>query len=81
MTTLTEQEMKLARFFVQREGDGVLDVIRDIDFMEQGLLDSLDMVTLAVFVQKEFGRKLDLTAPDIMRAMSRFDSLYRLACG
>ena len=62
MTTLTEQEMKLARFFIEREGDGVLDVIKNIDFMEQGLLDSLDMVTLAVFVQKEFGRKLDLTA-------------------
>jgi acyl carrier protein len=78
---LTEQELKLARFFVKREGEGVLDVIKDIDFTEQGLLDSLDMVTLAVFVQQEFGRKLDLTDPGVMKAMSRFDSLYRLACG
>ena len=78
---LTEQELKLARFFVKREGEGVLDVIKDIDFTEQGLLDSLDMVTLAVFVEQEFGRKLDLTDPDVMKAMSRFDSLYQLACG
>jgi acyl carrier protein len=78
---LTEQELKLAQFFIEREGEGVLEIIKSIDFMEQGLLDSLDMVTLAVFVQKEFGRKLDLTDPRIMRSMSRFDSLYQLACG
>lgn len=78
---LTEQELKLARFFVQREGEGVLEVIKDINFVEQGLLDSLDMVSLAVFVQREFGRKLDLTQPGIMQSMSRFDSLFQLACG
>jgi acyl carrier protein len=75
-----EQELKLAQFFVEREGEGVLDIIRDVDFVQQGLLDSLDMVTLAVFVQKEFGRKVDLTDPDTFNRMSRFETLYQLAC-
>jgi acyl carrier protein len=78
---LTEQEQKLAQFFVQREGEGVLELLRDVNFLEHGLLDSLDMVSLAVFVQREFGRKLDLTNPETMKAMSRFDSLFELACG
>jgi len=78
---LTEQEQRLARFFVQREGEGVLDIITTVDFFQQGLLDSLDMVGLAVFIEKEFKRKLDLTDPATMKAMARFDSLCTLAFG
>jgi acyl carrier protein len=79
--SLTDQEQRLARFFVQREGEGVLDVIKTVDFFQQGLLDSLDMVGLAVFIEKEFKRKLDLTDPATMKAMARFDTLCTLAFG
>jgi len=77
----TENEQRLARFFVQREGNGVLEVITTMDFFENGLLDSLDMVSLAVFIEKEFQRKVDLTDPLTMKAMARFDSLCKLAFG
>lgn len=75
----SQDELRLARFFTEREGDGVLAELRDIDFVEQGYLDSLDMVSLAVFVEKEFGRKLDLTQPDIFEKMRNFKSLMALA--
>ncbi len=78
---LTDQEQRLARFFVQREGEGVLEVITTVDFFQQGLLDSLDIVSLAVFIEREFQRKLDLTDPDTMKAMARFDTLCTLAFG
>lgn len=79
--SLSEQERKLAQFFVEREGEGVLEVIKTVNFLEQGLIDSLDMVSLAVFVEKNFRRKLDLTDPKTMEAMGRFETLYQLACG
>ena len=78
---LTDQEQRLARFFVQREGEGVLEIISTVDFFQQGLLDSLDMVALAVFIEKEFQRKLDLTDPATMKAMAQFDTLSVLAFG
>ncbi len=78
---LTDQQQRLAQFFVQREGAGVLDVITTVDFFQQGLLDSLDMVSLAVFIEKQFKRKLDLTDPATMKAMARFDTLCTLAFG
>lgn len=78
---LTDQQQRLAQFFVQREGAGVLDVITTVDFFQQGLLDSLDMVSLAVFIEKQFQRKLDLTDPATMKAMARFDTLCTLAFG
>ncbi|MCC6278784.1 MAG: acyl carrier protein [Oligoflexia bacterium] len=76
--TLTEKEQKLAKFFVEREGDGVLEVIKNIDFFADGIIDSLDMVSLAVYVEKNFGKKLDLTQRSTMDAMKRFDTLMGL---
>lgn len=72
-------EMRLARFFVEREGEGVLAELRDLDFIDQGYLDSLDLVTLAIFIEREFGRKIDLTQPDIFEQTRNFNSLIALA--
>ena len=78
MTELSEKEKKIARFFVEREGTGILEEIRDIDFLEVGIMDSLDIVRLAVFIEQEFGQKIDLTNPQTMLALRRFDSLVAL---
>ena len=71
----SDTEKKLARFFVEREGEGVLEEIRDIDFLEAGIIDSLDLVSLAVFIEQEFNKKIDLTDSATMLAVRRFDSL------
>ncbi len=76
--TYSDEEMKLARFFVEREGEGVLDRLKEVDFVEEGYLDSLDLVSLAVFIEKEFGRKLDLSDSSIFEKTRTFDSLMRL---
>ena len=74
----TENETKLAQFFIEREGDGILEVIKDIDFFNEGIIDSLDFVSLAVYVEDNFGKKLDLTNQDVFNAMKRFQSLIEL---
>tara|TARA_Y100000588_G_scaffold360355_1_gene420166 strand:- start:432 stop:680 length:249 start_codon:yes stop_codon:yes gene_type:complete len=75
---LNENEKKLAQFFVEREGEGILEVINDVDFVEEGIIDSLDFVTLAVFIEKNFGKKLDLTDQEVFQAMKRFQTLSQL---
>jgi len=75
---LTEQEQKLAQFFVEREGVGILEEIKDIDFMEAGIIDSLDLVSLAVFIERNFNKKINLADPVTFKAMRRFDSLLAL---
>lgn len=54
----SDTEIILAKFFVEREGEGVLVEIRNIDLIEAGIIDSLDLVSLAVFIEQEFGKKL-----------------------
>lgn len=74
----TNAEQKLTHFFVEREGDGILEEIREIDFIETGIIDSLDLVSLAVFIEKHFGKKIDLTSPLTFNAARRFDTLMKL---
>ena len=74
----SDKELKLAQFFVEREGEGVLDVLRDIDLFEAGIMDSLDLVSLGVFIEKTFGKKLDLTDSATLAAARRFDTLAAL---
>jgi acyl carrier protein len=74
----TDVEHKLAQFFVEREGDGILEEIREIDFIGTGIIDSLDMVSLAMFIEKNFHKKIDLTSPETFNAARRFDSLITL---
>lgn len=74
----TDVEQKLAQFFVEREGNGILEEIREIDFIGTGIIDSLDMVSLAMFIEKNFHKKIDLTSPETFNAARRFDSLITL---
>ena len=76
-----ENETKLAQFFIEREGEGILEVIKDIDFFDEGIIDSLDFVSLALYVEDNFGKKLDLTNQDVFQAMKRFQSLIELIQG
>jgi acyl carrier protein len=74
----TDVEQKLAQFFVEREGSGILEEIREIDFIGTGIIDSLDIVSLAMFIEKNFHKKIDLTSPETFNAARRFDSLITL---
>ena len=71
-------EKRLANFVVAREGEGVLAELPVVDLVDRGFLDSLDFVTLAVFIRREFGVELDVTDEATGRAMHRFGSLVEL---
>ena len=71
-------EQALTEFFVQREGEGAMDLIRDVDLVDAGILDSLDFVSLSVFIESRLGRKLDLSDAATFDAMRRYDTLLAL---
>ena len=74
----SNDEKILSRFFVEREGEGVLGSLKSIDLIDSGILDSLDIVTLASFIEEEFAVRLDLTDTNTFNAVRRFDSLIEL---
>ena len=65
-------------FFVEREGEGVVEIIRDIDLVDEGILDSLDVVTLGAYIEMKIGKKIDVTERGTLNSVRRFDSLLDL---
>ncbi|MBH9538446.1 hypothetical protein [Novosphingopyxis sp. YJ-S2-01] len=74
----SEAEMALDDFFVEREGEGAMDEIRQVDLIDAGILDSLDLVTMSVFLENRLGQKVDLGDPATFEAFRRYQTLLDL---
>jgi len=74
----TNKEKKLLKFFIEREGEGVKNIIKKVDLIDGGLLDSLDIVSLASFIQKEFKVKINLTNDSTFTKMKKFKTILKL---
>jgi acyl carrier protein len=72
-------EAVLEEFFVEREGKGVLAELRSMDLVAEGLLDSIDTLILATFLEEKTGIDLDITTDKALAAMRSFDGLVALA--
>jgi acyl carrier protein len=72
------REEVLEEFFIRREGAEIVDSLKDVDLLETGLLDSLDVIELAVYLENELDLKIDLTQENSFKAMRRFSSILEL---
>ena len=73
--TESEIEIVITKFFVEREGEGVLDVLREIDLIDEGILDSLDLVALASYIETNLGKTIDVTSDQTLETFRSFESL------
>lgn len=69
---------KLIAFFVDREGQEIESNLDTIDLVDEGILDSLDFLTLAAYIETEFGFKLNLTDETTFISMRRLSTLQEL---
>jgi acyl carrier protein len=75
---LSKTEKIVSQFFIEREGEGILKDIKKIDFIDEGILDSLDIVSLAAYLQKKFNKKIDVTNYETMQAFHNFKDIVKL---
>jgi acyl carrier protein len=75
---LSKIEKIVSQFFIEREGEGILKDIKKIDFIDEGILDSLDIVSLAAYLQKKFDKKIDVTNYETMQAFHNFNDIVKL---
>jgi len=79
MNPIDNAKYKFLRdFFVQREGDQIVAELLDLDLIESGIIDSLDILELAILIEKNVGVKVDLSNDQTFSAMRRFNSIINL---
>jgi acyl carrier protein len=72
---VTSLEKELENFFEKREGAGSYQKLREVDLLDEGLLDSLDMVELATIVSTQTGVTVDLSERSHFQALRSIDSI------
>ena len=75
---MTHTEQLVANYFIQQEGENILDSIKEIDFIDSGIIDSLDLINLAVYIEETFNLKLNLVDESTFNSIRQFDSLVKL---
>ena len=68
----------LLDFFIQREGDQIVAELENLDLIESGIIDSLDILELVILIEKNVGVKIDLSNDQAFSAMRRFNSIIDL---
>ncbi len=68
----------LENWFVNREGKKILKTLKEVNLVDSGLLDSLDILTLALFLEKKFNCKIDISKPKILKNFEKFENLLKM---
>jgi acyl carrier protein len=68
----------LLDYFIGREGEQILDVLSEVDLVDSGIIDSLDILEIAILIERNLGIKLNLSEDQTFSAMKRFDSIIYL---
>lgn len=68
----------LLDYFVGREGEQILDNLFEVDLINAGLLDSLDILELAILIENNVGIKLDLSEVEVFESMRSLNSIISL---
>lgn len=68
----------LLNYFIEREGEQILEKIFEIDLVEAGLIDSLDILEIILIIEENLGVKLDLGEELIFEKMRRLSTIIEL---
>ena len=65
-------------YFIKREGESIIKTIYDLDLIDAGLLDSLDLIEISEIILENTGVQIDLNQESTFLAMRRFSTLIDL---
>lgn len=74
----SEAEKIIAEFFIEREGEGIVGELKTINLTKEGIIDSLDIVALASYLEEKFGKEIDITDDNTLKAFSNFENIVKL---
>ena len=78
MIKSTNYEKVLESFFVKKEGQNIKKSLKKINLLKSGVLDSMDILNLALFISKKFNIKVDISNEKNLKAFEKFDHILKL---
>tara|TARA_Y100001936_G_C15897793_1_gene571581 strand:+ start:153 stop:404 length:252 start_codon:yes stop_codon:yes gene_type:complete len=78
MKKSTNYKKILENFFIKKEGQSIKKSLNKINLIKSGMLDSMDILNLALFISKKFNIKVDISNEKNLKAFEKFDHILKL---
>ena len=78
MKKSTNYKKILENFFIKKEGQSIKKSLKKINLIKSGILDSMDILSLALFISKKFNIKVDISNEKNLKAFEKFDHILKL---
>ena len=71
-------ESAVEEIMLEYPNDPIVDELKTINLTEEGIIDSLDIVSLASYLEEKFGKEIDITDDNTLKAFSNFENIVKL---
>jgi acyl carrier protein len=68
----------LDNFLINKEGRSILKNIEKKKLVDEGLLDSLDILTIASEIEKKTKKKIDISKPKNFKKFNKYKDLIKI---
>mgnify|MGYP001200387106 FL=1 len=65
-------------FLIKKEGKSILKNISKKNLIRDGIIDSLDLLTLASIIEKKTGKKILISSPKIYNKFNNYSKLIKI---
>jgi len=65
-------------FLIKKEGKSILKDISKKNLIRDGIIDSLDLLTLASIIEKKTGKKILISSPKIYNKFNNYSKLIKI---
>lgn len=65
-------------FLLKKEGKSILKDIEKKNLVREGIIDSLDLLTLSSLIEKKTGKKINISSPKIYNKFNNYKKLINI---
>ena len=68
-------EKYIVNYFIEKEGKGIKKILFKINLLEDGIIDSLDLVTISIEIENKFNIKIN---PNTSETLKNFTHVKKI---
>jgi acyl carrier protein len=65
-------------FLIKKEGKSILKNIEKKNLIREGLIDSLDLLSLTSLLEKRTKKKIDISSPKVYKKFNNYNKLIKI---
>mgnify|MGYP001304873699 CR=1 FL=1 len=78
MTKKDEVKNIVDKFLINKSGKNSINDIKKKNLISEGLIDSLDILTLSSMIEKKTKRKINISDPKIFKKFHKYSDLIKI---